>query len=263
MTGTMVMASRVFRYILSTRLAASQVPDMKTRSLRRFAACAAITLGIAAWPSICDARWQANDHNLRPIRHGLHFRHGLHVFRQDLHVFRKGVLLPSLHSSYPCSVLGHRPCVPYGTYCSIFSRQPCIPDIDYPIGQTLQLTILSRTEDGTPDKEKSGDRSPHDLNTIRDVFTALRGCWIPPEKDAARAGTEITLRFSFNSHGGMISKPRTTYVSADTPPDVREVYWNAATAALKRCTPLQFTDGLGGALAGRPFAVRFVDNRSF
>ena len=220
MTGTMVMASRVFRYILSTRLAASQVPDMKTRPLRRFAACAAITLGIAAWPSICDARWQANDHNLRPIRHGLHFRHGLHVFRQDLHVFRKGVLLPSLHSSYPCSVLGHRPCVPYGTYCSIFSRQPCIPDIDYPIGQTLQLTILSRTEDGTPDKEKSGDRSPHDLNTIRDVFTALRGCWIPPEKDAARAGTEITLRFSFNSHGGMISKPRTTYVSADTPPDV-------------------------------------------
>ena len=61
------------------------------------------------------------------------------------------MFLPSLHNSYPCSVLGHRPCVPYGTYCSIFSRQPCIPDIDYPIGQTLQLTILSRTEDGTSD----------------------------------------------------------------------------------------------------------------
>src|SRR5262245_53882540 len=91
----------------------------------------------------------------------------------------------------------------------------------------------------------------------------VRGCGIPPEKNTPRAGTQITLRFSFNSHGRMISEPRTTYVSADTPPDVREVYWNAATAALKRCTPLQFTDGLGGALAGRPFAVRFVDNRSF
>src|SRR5215831_18570809 len=104
MTGTMVMASRVFRYILFTRLAASQVPDMKTRPLRRFAACAAIMLGIAAWPSTCEAQRQANDHNLRPIRHGLHFTHGFHVFRQDLHVFRKGVLLPSLYSSYPCSV---------------------------------------------------------------------------------------------------------------------------------------------------------------
>ena len=239
---------------------------MKIRLLRRLAACAAIVLGIAAWSSVCDARGLDTDRNLRPFGHGLHFRHGLHVVRQDLHVFRKGVFLPSLHSSHPCSVLGHRPCIPYGTYCSVFSRQPCIPDIDYPIGQTLQLTILSRTEDGTSNtraEEQPVDHLPHDLNTIRDVFSALRGCWIPPEKDAGRAGTEITLRFSFNSHGGMISEPRTTYVSADTPPDVREVYWNAATAALKRCTPLQFTDGLGGALAGRPFAVRFVDNRSF
>ena len=163
-------------------------------------------------------------------------------------------------------MLRHRPCVPYGTYCSIFSHQPCIPDIDYPIGQTLQLTIVSRTEDTTSDMpagEKPGDRSPHDLNTIRDVFSALRGCWIPPERDVARSGTQITLRFSFNSHGGLISEPRRTYVTADTPSDVREIYWNAATAALKRCTPLQFTDGLGGALAGRPFAIRFVDERSF
>jgi hypothetical protein len=116
---------------------------------------------------------------------------------------------------------------------------------------------------GLPRRRSPGDRAPHDLNTIRDVFSALRACWIPPEMDAARPGTQITLRFSFNSHGGIISEPRTTYVTADTPSEVRDVYWNAATAALKRCTPLQFTDGLGGALAGRPFAVRFVDNRSF
>jgi len=239
---------------------------MTNRLLRRFAACAAIILGIAAWSSVCDARWQGTDQNLRPFRHGLHFRNDFHVFRHDVHVIRKGVFLPSLHGSYPCSVLGHRPCVPYGTYCSIFSHQPCIPDIDYPIGQTLQLTIVSRTEDTTSDMpagEKPGARSPHDLNTIRDVFSALRGCWIPPERDVARSGTQITLRFSFNSHGGLISEPRTTYVTADTPPDVRETCWNAATAALKRCTPLQFTDGLGGPLAGRPFAIRFVDERSF
>ena len=249
---------------------------MTDRLRRRFAVCVVITIGIATWSPICAARWQDSDPNLRPFRHGLHFRQGFHfrqglqfrhgLHRDGLHFFRKGVQLPSLHSPYPCSVLGHRPCIPYGTYCSIFSHQPCIPDIDFPIGQTLQLTILSRPEDGTSDRtaeQKSADGSPHDLNTIRDVFSALRACWIPPDKDAARSGTQITLRFSFNSHGGIISEPRTTYVTADTPADVREVYWNAATAALKRCTPLQFTDGLGGALAGRPFAIRFVDNRSF
>ena len=192
--------------------------------------------------------------------------HGFHLPRHDVHLFRKGVHLPSLHSSYPCSVLGHCPRIPYGTYCSIFSHSPCIPDIDYPIGQTLQLTIVSRTEDDKPDapaEKDPADRSPRDLNTIRDVFSALRARWVPPEKDAARSDTQITLRLSFNSHGGIIAKPRTTYVTTDTPPDVRQIYWNAATAALKRCTPLQFTDGLGGALAGRPFAIRFVDDRSF
>jgi len=130
-----------------------------------------------------------------------------------------------------------------------------LPDIDYPIGQTLQLTIVSRAADDNSDapaEEKSADRSQHDLNTIRDVFSALRACWVPPQKDVARPGTQITLRFSFNSHGGIISEPRTTYVTANT----RQVYWNAATAALKRCTPLQFTDGLGGAQASVRNSVR-------
>jgi hypothetical protein len=240
---------------------------MNSRLLLRLAVCVVITSGITAWSSICEARWHVAHRNVHQFRHSLHlFRKGVQVpSLHSLHLFRKGVQLPSLHSSYPCSVLSHRPCVPYGTYCSIFSHHPCLPDIDFPIGQTLQLTIVSQAE-GKSDvttEEKSADHSPRDLNTIRDVFSALRMCWVPPDKDVARPGTQITLRLSFNSHGGIISEPRTTYVSADTPADVRQVYWDAATAALKRCTPLQFTEGLGGALAGRPFAIRFVDDRSF
>ena len=244
------------------------------RALVKLVAGVVIAIGIAAWSAPSDARRHVFGHNLHPVRHGLHsfraglrpFRQGLHPFRPGLRSFRQGVHLPSLQSSHPCSVLGHRPCVPYGTYCSIFSHHPCLPDIDYPIGQTLQLTIESRADSDTPDapaERNTAGHLPRDLNTIRDVFSALRTCWVPPEKDVARSGTQITLRLSFNSHGGIIAEPRTTYVSPDTPPDVRQVYWDAATAALKRCTPLQFTDGLGGALAGRPFAIRFVDDRSF
>jgi hypothetical protein len=244
------------------------------RTLVKLVAGVVIATGVATWSAPADARRHVFGHSLHQFRHGLHpFRQGLHPFRQDLHplrqglhLFRQGVPLPSLQTSHPCSVLGHHPCVPYGTYCSIFSHRPCLPDIDFPIGQTLQLTIESRADSGTSDapaEKNAASGVPSDLNTIRDVFAALRTCWVPPEKDVARSGTQITLRLSFNSRGGMISEPRTTYVTPDTPPDVRQVYWDAATAALKRCTPLQFTDGLGGALAGRPFAIRFVDDRSF
>ena len=41
----------------------------------------------------------------------------------------------------PCSVLANEPCAPYT--CSVFNHGPCIPEIDYPIGQNLQLTIQS------------------------------------------------------------------------------------------------------------------------
>ena len=45
--------------------------------------------------------------------------------------------------------------------------------------------------------------------------------------------------------------------------DMRAAYQRAVAAALKRCNPLAFTPKLGGALAGRPFAIRFIDNRDF
>ena len=143
-------AGRNLRLSLASSISSTK---MKSRPLLRFAICVVITSGITAWSSFCDARSQVPGHNVQPLRHGRHvFRKDLHPerivhpLRHGLHVFRKGVHLPSLHSSYPCSVLGHRPCIPYGTYCSIFSHHPCLPDINYPIGQTLQLTIVSRAE---------------------------------------------------------------------------------------------------------------------
>ncbi len=33
-------------------------------------------------------------------------------------------------------------------------------------------------------------------------------------------------------------------------------------AALARDTPLHCSDGIGGAVAGRPIAIRFVDDRT-
>jgi hypothetical protein len=93
------------------------------------------------------------------------------------------------------------------------------------------------------------------------MFDALRHCWVPPPREDARPGMQMSVRFSFKRTGEIIGTPRVTYVSPDAPPEARESYRNAITAALDRCTPLPLSQGLGGAVAGRPIAIRFVDNR--
>lgn len=224
------------------------------RILARLLTGAVIAAGAITWPTLSSAR----SHTLTRNSYFFTFSRNLHSDRRGLH--------PLLHSSYPCSVFGHRPGIPYGTFCSVFSHHPCIPDIDYPIGQDLRLTIESNDEQDNGDLRSGHDdanQQLHALNTIHDVFAGLRGCWTPPSKDHGQSGTQITVRLNFNRNGGMIAEPRVTYVTPGISPDIRQVYWDAVTAALNRCAPLQFTDGLGGALAGRPFAIRFVDNRSF
>ena len=156
----------------------------------------------------------------------------------------------------PCSVLDGRPCTP--SFCSVFNDGPCIPEIDYPYGQNLQLTIQTVPPQDQAEKYRKPD---HDLDTIGDLFAALRSCWAPPPADTAREGMQMSVRFSFNKAGGLIGPPRLTYATAGVPADTRTTYLNAINASLKACLPLKFTSGLGGALAGRPIAIRYVDNR--
>jgi hypothetical protein len=156
----------------------------------------------------------------------------------------------------PCSVLDHRPCTP--TFCSVFNHGPCIPEIFYPYGENLQLTV--QTMPAKEDEEKYR-RPDHDLDTIGDLFAELRSCWSPPSPDVAREGMQMSVRFSFKRSGEMIGPPRITFATAGVPSDTRETYLKAINASLDACIPMKFTDGLGGALAGRPIAIRYVDNR--
>ena len=159
-------------------------------------------------------------------------------------------------SHAPCSVLDSRPCTP--SYCSVFNHGPCIPEIDYPYGENLQLTIQSvPSRDDAPKYQKPD----LDLDTIGDLFAALRSCWSPPPADIAREGMQMSVRFSFKRSGEIIASPRVTFATARAPADTRDTYQKAINASLDACMPLKFTGGLGGALAGRPIAIRYVDNR--
>jgi hypothetical protein len=159
-------------------------------------------------------------------------------------------------SHAPCSVLDGQPCTP--SFCSVFNHGPCIPEIDYPYGENLQLTI-----DSVPSRDDASkyQKPDHDLDTIGDLFAALRSCWSPPPADAAREGMQMSVRFSFKRSGEIIGAPRMTYATAGVSADTRANYFKAINASLNACVPLKFTGGLGGALAGRPIAIRYVDNR--
>jgi len=159
-------------------------------------------------------------------------------------------------SHAPCSVLDGRPCTP--SFCSVFNHGPCIPEIDYPYGENLQLTI----ESVPPQDQAAKYRKPdHDLDTIGDLFAALRSCWSPPPAESAREGMQMSVRFSFRRSGEIIAKPRLTFSTSGVPAETRSLYLKAINASLEACVPLKFTGGLGGALAGRPIAIRYVDNR--
>ena len=173
-----------------------------------------------------------------------------------------------------CSVLSGRPCHP--SFCGVFHRGPCMPYYLPQLGEDLRLTIVSTDDDpthkdaGAANSDQAGSANEtandtaeqHPLDSIRDMFAALRACWVPPPKNEARHGMEYTVRFAFKRDGEIVAPPRVTYASHDAPTDVRDIYRDAVNAALKRCTPLHFSDGMGGAVAGRPIAIRFVDNRT-
>ena len=71
-------------------------------------------------------------------------------------------------------------------------------------------------------------------------------------KDEARHGMEYTIRFAFKRDGEVIAPPRMTYATHDAPAALRDIYREAIDAALQRCTPLHFSAGMAGAVAGRP-----------
>ena len=163
---------------------------------------------------------------------------------------------PTPFSHAPCSVLSGEPCTP--SFCSVFNHGPCIPEMDYPYGENLQLTIQSVPSHDDAAKYQKPD---HALNTIGDLFAELRSCWTPPPADNAREGMQMSVRFSFKRSGEMIGEPRLTFSTSGVPADTRATYLKAINSSLNACLPLKFTDGLGGALAGRPIAIRYVDNR--
>jgi hypothetical protein len=105
----------------------------------------------------------------------------------------------------------------------------------------------------------SAPAEPAQVNTIRDVYARLGTCWKPPP--GAHPDIDITVIVSFNRAGEILGHPRITYESEQADDNDRLVYRIAVMETLQRCTPMPFTEGMAGAVAGRPFAIRFRNRK--
>ena len=97
---------------------------------------------------------------------------------------------------------------------------------------------------------------PAEVNTIKEAFAKLYGCWKPPPVSRANP-IDITVVVSFNRAGEILGHPRISYESQQATDNDRLMYRVAVMEAFQRCTPMPFTDAMAGAIAGRPFAVQF------
>ena len=118
---------------------------------------------------------------------------------------------------------------------------------------TLALAVLADSV--------SAQTPPASINTLDQIFAALRACWVPPRLEQSRPGMEVTVRLSFKRSGEIFGRPRITFESSAASDEERLAYRIALAEALKRCTPLPFTPSLGNAVAGRLLTIHFTDNR--
>ncbi len=93
------------------------------------------------------------------------------------------------------------------------------------------------------------------------MFARLRTCWKPPAPSRANPGIDITVIVSFNRAGEILGHPRITYESEQADDNDRLMYRIAVMETLQRCTPMPFTEGMAGAIAGRPIAVQFHNRK--
>jgi hypothetical protein len=93
------------------------------------------------------------------------------------------------------------------------------------------------------------------INTIVELRRAFDACVKSPGDGA---GSELTIVFSLKRDGSLLGKPRITHSRLLGDPETQRRFVTAAIAAVEKCLPINITDALGGAIAGRPLSLRIV-----
>lgn len=96
-----------------------------------------------------------------------------------------------------------------------------------------------------------------EVRTVGEIGKALAACMQPLTVADPYPGMRVTVRLGFNRQGQPLGPPRFSYVTPGAPDRTKAEYKTAILEALKRCTPLPFSPGLGATIAGVPLVLRF------
>jgi hypothetical protein len=124
------------------------------------------------------------------------------------------------------------------------------------VAQGMILSIEIRGQNGNP------VRPTAPVNNLQDLMQAFARCWSPPPVDTSRQPVDLTFQVSFKRSGELFGKPRSIQFAHEVTPQERERYYQAVAEAVERCSQMPFTDRMGGAVAGQPFRINFIDART-
>src|SRR4051812_23871810 len=99
------------------------------------------------------------------------------------------------------------------------------------------------------------------VTTLAGISDRLSSCWRAPDLPSDDPGMQITVQFTLKRHGELLGEPRITYETEYMPEERKRLFRQAVAETLLRCLPMPVSDGLGNAIAGRPFAIRFDARR--
>jgi len=122
--------------------------------------------------------------------------------------------------------------------------------------QGMTLTIEINRSNSNP------HRPTAKINNLQEFMAALATCWNPPPADASRQPVDLTFQVSFKRSGELFGKPRIVSFTRAVSDEERQRYYTAIAEAIDRCSPMPFTESMGGAVAGRTFRVNFLDRRN-
>src|SRR6185437_142719 len=126
-----------------------------------------------------------------------------------------------------------------------------------PAAARAEVPIPIPIPNEVPGEDRKGPPiTPDRVDNIKDMFARLFSCWRPPPPSKANP-ENVTVIVTFDRTGHIFGQPKITYESDQTNDNDRLLYRIAVMEALQRCTPMPFTEGMGGAIAGRIIAVPF------
>ena len=95
-------------------------------------------------------------------------------------------------------------------------------------------------------------------STLDGMWQLLGACAQSVRGPAGSAGSEVTVLFSIKRDGSLQGQPRITHSKLVGDDAVQREFLAGALSGVARCFPLAITDGLGGAVAGRPLRLRVM-----